>query len=81
MQFTEIRHKFMIPGGFSELCLGQKYFLVMKMKTNKIYLNPQFALFCNMVGLIQECFHVFPLFLTETPLHLKSDCTQFVILF
>ena len=26
-------------------------------------------------------FHVFPSFLTESPLHLESDCTQFVILF
>ena len=38
----------------SELCLSQKYFFLMKIKTNKNYLNPQFALFCNMVGLIQQ---------------------------
>ena len=76
----------------SEFCLGQKYFFVMEMKTNKNYLNPQYALFCNMVGLIQESnrvmdknrgnwfFHVFPLFLTGNSLHLESDCIQFVIL-
>ena len=77
----------------SELWLGQKYFFVMKMKMNKNDLNPQFDLFCNMVGLIPESnyvmnknrrnrfLNVFPLFLTGTPLHLESDCTEFVILF
>ena len=58
-----------------------------RIKNEKNYLNPQFYLFCNTVGLIQESnhvmdknrgnrfFHVFPLFLTGTPLHLQSDCT------
>ena len=77
----------------SELRLGQKYFFVMKIETNKNYLNPQFALFCNMVGLIQESnrvmdknrgnrfFHVSLLFLTWIPLNFESDFTRFIILF
>ena len=70
----------------SELCLGQKYFYH-ENENEKNYLNPQFALFFTTVDLIQESnrvmdknrenrfFHVFPLFLTRTPLQLESDST------
>ena len=70
-----------------------KIFFCHENENEENYLNSQFALFYESVGLIQESnrvmdknrenrfFHVFPLFLTETPLHLESDCTQFVIFF
>ena len=77
----------------SELCLLKNIFCHENEIEKKNYLNLQFALFCNTVGLIQESnrvmdknrgnrlFYVPPLFLTGSPLHLESDCTQFVILF
>ena len=76
----------------SEFCVGQKYFCH-ENENEKNYLNPQFALFSNTMGSIQESnrvmdkkrenrfFHVFLWFLTGTPVHLESDCTQFVVLF